>query len=131
MSNFLKNEKSFNTKEFDDDFSCGCLYSQLNSRRNNHSDSTSRLVSQSKIKTKFDNKNDFFRFITKTHCDILKHEQKDLNEKILMFYKKADYKLKESEKDMYISLDQIVDYDSLRFNQSISIISQTHTHDLK
>ena len=91
----------------------------------------SKSKSTSKNKNRFNKENFFFRFLTNTYCDTSENDQKDFNEKISMYYKNADYKQKESEKDMYITLDQIHENESQRFNHSISIISQSDSEDIK
>jgi hypothetical protein len=97
------------------DFSSGCLISQLNTKKSqrekNYSNSVSRIINSSRTKSKFIKEKSFFRFITKTQCEILKDEQKILSEKILMFYKKADIK--------YITVDTNNEIES-KLNQTPS-----------
>jgi len=62
----------------------------------------SRIINSSKTKSKFTKEKSLFRFITKSYCEILKDEQKILTEKTLMFYKKAEIKYIEDDRNNLI-----------------------------
>ena len=101
------------------DFSSGCLISNISTKKKENSNSVTKIINYSKMKTKFYKEKSFFRFITKTQWNYSKDEQKILIEKILMVYKKADYKIKESEKESLITFDPQFEIGS-RLNQSDS-----------